>query len=32
MSDEQKNSSGEIVDSEEIQLPDGQVVKVNIRT
>lgn len=32
MSDEQKNNPGEIVDSEEIQLPNGQMVKVNIRT
>lgn len=31
MSDEVK-TSGEIIDQEEIRLPDGQVVKVNIRT
>jgi hypothetical protein len=31
MSDEQK-TPGDIVDQEEIRLPDGQVVKVNIRT
>lgn len=34
MSDEpkQKNQPGDIIDQEEIQLPDGQIVKVNIRT
>ena len=33
MSDEQKtNTPGDIIDQEEIRLPDGQVVKVNIRT
>lgn len=33
MSDEPKvETPGDIVDQEEIQLPDGQVVKVNIRT
>lgn len=31
MSDEVK-TPGDIIDQEEIQLPDGQVVKVNIRT
>lgn len=34
MTDEikQQNQPGDIIDQEEIQLPDGQVVKVNIRT
>lgn len=34
MSDEikQQNQPGDIIDQEEIQLPGGQVVKVNIRT
>lgn len=29
---EEQNNPGELVDQEEIQLPGGQVVKVNIRT
>lgn len=32
MSEETPKNPGEIIDQEEIQLPDGQVVKVNIRT
>lgn len=32
MSEDSQSSSGDIVDQEEIRLPDGQVVKVNIRT
>jgi len=29
---EEQNTSGDLIDQEEIQLPGGQVVKVNIRT
>jgi hypothetical protein len=32
MSEENPKMSGDIMDQEQIQLPDGQVVKVNIRT